>query len=349
VQYSDRSRFRDGFCALLAVVLFAAASASAQFTYSAISDAAGTSTYCEGVSNGSIVGYYVNSSSNANGFLYSGGGFTAVNDPYAVRQVGTSPSGISGTTIVGTYLDSRTETMRGFIDNSGTFTPLDDPSAAGTTDITGISGNNIVGCYEDSSDKWHGFEYNDSTKNFTTLDESVPTASNSGTYAGGINGNTIVGWYVSQTSNSAGSSTHGFSFNNSTYTNFDFPESTISGTTTDPQETVATGISGNLIVGTTDVDLITNTGTGFNTVGDQYGFVYDGSNFTLLDDPAAENQYGFGTDAQAIDGDTVVGYYYVNYDTVQGFETIIPEPASMMLLLGGAVFLMRRPRNGARN
>jgi hypothetical protein len=328
--------------------LFTAASARAQFTYSTISDPAGTSTWCQGVSNGTVFGHYLDSSGNGNGFIYSGGTFTKLDDPYAYGQFGTQPAGISGSTIVGTYQDIRTGTVRGFIDNGGSFTPLDDPSAAGTTIITGISGNNMVGYYEDSSDAWHGFEYNDSTSVFTTLDDPLRTSSNPKTDAMGIDGNTIVGWYIGA-SNSAGSETHGFSYNNSTYTSFDIPETTTSGTTTDPQSTTATGISGSLIVGNAYIEFITKTGTGFNVTADDFGFLYDGSNFTLLGVPDAGSQYPYETYAEAIDGSTVVGYYYVNYDTVEGFETTVPEPANMMLLLGGAGFLMRRRRNSARN
>ncbi|HUB26263.1 MAG TPA: hypothetical protein VL992_12610 [Tepidisphaeraceae bacterium] len=329
-------------CLLFGAVLFGVHTAFAQFTYTTISDPQGTSTYCEGVSGNTIVGYYVNSSGNDNGFVDNNGSFTTIDDPFAFGQFGTQVVGISGNTIVGAYQDSRTGTVRGFIDSAGTFTPLDAPAAAGITQITGISGNSVIGFYEDSDYAWHSFEYNVAAQTFTILNETAPTRDNSGTYAMGISGDTIVGYYASPTSNSAGSSTHAFSLTGSTYTNFDYPESTSGTTVTDPLATIAAGISGNLVVGTTQIQYTTNTGHGLTFLDVSSGFLYDGATFTLLNVPSSESEFGYGTDAQAISGNTVVGYYNVDANTYEGFETTVPEPASICFLLAPVLLLKRR-------
>jgi hypothetical protein len=60
-------------------------------------------TFATGVSNRTIVGYYVDGTGN-HGFAYDGSSYTTLNDPLGVK--GTQINGISGNTIVGTYADS---------------------------------------------------------------------------------------------------------------------------------------------------------------------------------------------------------------------------------------------------
>jgi hypothetical protein len=320
------------------LVLALPAVARGQLSYTTISDPLGVKgTEATGISDGTIVGFYYNSSKDANGFIYNGTNFTTLDDPFATGPVGTQPMGISGSTIVGTYVDSRTSTMRGFIYNGSTFTPLDEPNAQGETVLTGVSGSTYVGWYLNSSDQEVGFTYNGST--FTSLSDPSATG---GTGIGGINSaGEIVGSY--QDSNGV----HGFTYNGSTFTNFNVPQTVSGDTTTEPLETSANGISGNLVVGSDPVDIVTNN-NGITVVGDEYGFVYDGSNFITLDDPNAENQFGYGTAATGIDGDNVVGYYNVNSNTMEGFEVTVPEPTGGLLLLGAVVLLARRYRDAQR-
>ncbi|HEX4055986.1 MAG TPA: hypothetical protein VHX86_17110 [Tepidisphaeraceae bacterium] len=333
--YAGQSNF---VAALVGTIFLTAGGLQAQLTYTTISDPLGTSTWARAVSGGEILGNYLDNQGNGHGFIYNGTSYTTLDDPYAFGYFGTQPSGISGHMIVGSYQDVRDGWVRGFTYEDGSFTPLDDPLATGTTEIEGISGNTIVGIYQDSADQFEGFSYNGST--FTTLDD--PAAMN-GTFAMGISGNTIVGYYRGA-SNGAGSSTHGFIYNGSTYTNFDFPSSSSGGTAVDPLLTEPAGVSGNLVVGYTLLDFITFPGTGVNTVSGEDGFVYDGTNFSTLSDPAAATEYGYGTSAQGIDGNTVVGFYYLNYDTTEGFEVTVPEPGSGLIVAMAGAWLMRRAR-----
>src|SRR5579864_7408962 len=111
----------------------------------------------------------------------------------------TEAAGISGGTIVGIY--SANGVNHGFVYNGGTFTTLDDPSAApgGTTYPSGVSGSTIVGSYyvAGSGSGFHGFIYDGST--YTTLDDPSAAAPYParGTSAYGISGSTVVGSYDS--------------------------------------------------------------------------------------------------------------------------------------------------------
>ncbi len=107
---------------------------------------------------------------------------------------------------------------------------------------------------------------------YTSLD--VPGAAH--TYAHGISGNNIVGFYT-------GSGQHGFLFDGTNFTTLD-----VAGAA----HTYAYGISGNNIVGSYDY-------SGLN-----HGFVYNGTNYTTLDVPGAANTYAYG-----ISGNNIVGTY----------------------------------------
>jgi len=67
-----------------------------------------------GVSGGTIVGYYFNANKIANGFVYSNGTFTTVDDPADTAGLGTEIEGVSGTTLVGFYGSPTTGDKYGF-------------------------------------------------------------------------------------------------------------------------------------------------------------------------------------------------------------------------------------------
>jgi hypothetical protein len=69
---------------------------------------------------------------------------------------GTETRGISGTNIVGFYLDN-SNTSHGFLYNGSTYITLDDPLGVNGTGALGISGADIVGYYSDGSSINHGF------------------------------------------------------------------------------------------------------------------------------------------------------------------------------------------------
>ena len=112
------------------------------------------------------------------------------------------------------------------------------------------------------------------------------------TWAFGIDGMNIVGYY----SDASGTS-HGFLYNGLTYTTIDYPAN---------GHTVLNGIDGVNIVGSYKPD----------NYGSSHGFIYNGSTFTLLDVPGFES-----TQAMGIDGNNIVGYSYDDYNSGirQGF------------------------------
>jgi PEP-CTERM motif len=162
-------------------------------------------TYASGISGGKIVGWCVDSAEVDHGFLYDGSTYTTLDGPLGT---GGAAIGISGGNIVGYYGDSIG--LHGFLYDGSTYTTLDDPLAvgvppnnAGATLALGISGGNIVGHYDYSSDPilTSSFLYNGST--YAKLDDPLAT---DGTYAQGIDGNTIVGVYF----DNLGDGIHGF-------------------------------------------------------------------------------------------------------------------------------------------
>ncbi len=102
--------------------------------------------------------------------------------------MGTEAHAISGSNIVGEYIDSAFK-QHGFLYNGSTYTALDYPLITEGTEALGISGSNIVGEYFQSSQP-HGFLYDGST--YTNLDHPLGEF---GTIISGIDGNNIVGQY----------------------------------------------------------------------------------------------------------------------------------------------------------
>ena len=193
-------------------------------TYTTLDFPGSILTEAFGISGGNIVGIYeaVNHGGDYyHGFLYNGTTYTTL-DPLGF--IGSNASGISGSNIVGSYFDA-TGVSHGFVYNGSTYTTLDDPLGTRANDARGIDGNNIVGDYYDASNRYHGSLYNGTT--YTTLDDP----SGLSTIARAISGGNVVG--------TAGS--HGFLYDGTTWTTLDDPLGT--------QETFASGISGNNIVG----------------------------------------------------------------------------------------------------
>jgi probable HAF family extracellular repeat protein len=148
-----------------------------------------------GISSHSLIGFLT-----FDGFLYSSGNFTPLNDPVAAPHT-TNPNGINDSgQIVGYYLDNG-GVAHGFLDSGGNYTTLDDPLATAGTYLTGINNTGqIVGYYKDGGQQ-HGFLYNDGT--FTTLDNPLGVG---GTELTGIdNSGQIVGNYLD-----GGGHVHGF-------------------------------------------------------------------------------------------------------------------------------------------
>jgi hypothetical protein len=209
----------------------------------------------------------------------------------------------------------------------GAFTTLNPPGAyQSKATATAVSGNNVVGVYWDSSNIRHAFLYNGS--GYTTLTPPGTSVEGTGyqagtTYATGVSGNSVVGWYLDSSMQ-----THGFLYNGSTYTTLDPPGSVsstalaVSGNNVVGTFTNASGVStGFLYDGSTYTTLLapqnlpTNPAavSGGNVVGtysqggSDHGFLFDGTNYTTIDVPG-----GFNTTPTGVSGTTVVGVYYVN-------------------------------------
>ena len=296
---------------LLAIAVSASPVAAATFTTLddplASPDGKINGTRAYGISGNNIVGAYLDSSGQQNGFLYDGTTYATLDAPLGTN--GTYAQGISGSCIVGYYEDS-SDLDHGFLYNgsTSTYTTLDDPLASpdgkvNGTRAYGISGSNIVGAYLDSSGQQNGFLYNGTS--YTTLDDPLGT---NGTYAQGICGNLIVGYYVDSSEVD-----HGFLYNRSTltYTTLDDPLASPDGKI---NGTRAYGISGNNIVGAY-----------LDSSGQQNGFLYDGTSYTTLDDPLGTN----GTYAQGISGNLIVGYYVDSSEVDHAF--VVPEPSTLAL------------------
>ena len=138
---------------------------------------------------GQIVGFYV-SGQQDHGFLYSGGTFTSLNDPFGTDGTAAYGSNDAGQ-IVGEYFDG-SNTEHGFVYSNGTYTTLDDPLGTKGTAAWGINDmGQIVGYYIDSSGVNHGFLYSGGT--YTTIDNAFGT----GTFLYDINdAGEIVGQYL---------------------------------------------------------------------------------------------------------------------------------------------------------
>jgi probable HAF family extracellular repeat protein len=303
--------------ATAAILLTMGHSARAAWDFVTLQDPGAVSTVASGVNDsGQIVGYFVDSSLNTNGFGYSGGSYTTIDVPGAAA---TTASGISNSgEIIGSYTDS-SGGVHGFTQSGfgGTATSFDDPSGVGNTNGSGVnSSGTTVGYYYDGTTT-HGFTANGGI--YTTLDAPGATTTN----ALGVNGlGTVVGSFFNGTTNL------GFVESGGHYTVVNDPFGV--------EGTVATGIDnhGDIVGYYTDGGGVT------------HGFVDLNGTYYNVDDPNAGSSLGEGTVVLGIDPAlTVVGYYIDGSGVISGFSAEVPEPATIALFgLGvlGAVRLRRR-------
>jgi hypothetical protein len=298
-----------------------------------------------GINNsGTIAGYFGSGMPNSTpppftvhpnqGYTYSNPDFTSENFPGSSQ---TQVTGINNTgTTVGFYADSNGATAPnffGFVDQSGTFSSVQDPSTPSTGPTTnqllGVNdGGTAAGFYVDSAGNSHGYLYNIGTMAFTNL--ALPGSDNATSFAATAinNAGLVAGFFVN-----TGGTTEGFLDNSGTFTNF-----------------LAIGSNNTMFLGVNnngDAVGVYQDASGFN-----HGFLYNiamGTNQTM-DDPLAVLANG-GTTINGINdkGDLVGFYGDANGNTI-GLLATVPEPQNLaafgsgLLLLTG--FLRRKFNRG---
>jgi probable HAF family extracellular repeat protein len=143
--------------------------------------------------------------SQEEGFVYSGGNYTILQDPFA-GPLGTRATGINDAgRIVGIYWDSN-NVPHGFLYNAGSYETLTHPSAVTGTFAYGINNQDqIVGRYATGVSN-NGFLFNGTTY------APINVSSANSTVAMGINNaSEIVGEYDDSTG------THGFLYSDGNY------------------------------------------------------------------------------------------------------------------------------------
>jgi probable HAF family extracellular repeat protein len=308
-----------GLLALFAAAFASRSIAGPLYTFTAINDPLGTNlgSYPGGINNGGqIAGTYF-PTTGFQGFVYQAGAFATLSVPGAFA---TSANAINdaGQT-VGFYSLGNGYSL-GFLDNSGTFTTVNDPLATGDNELTGINNaGQIVGYYfgPGGSGLVSGFLYHGGT--FTTIDDPLGI---DGTEIYGINNaGQIVGYYYDGSGN-----THGFLYSGGIFTTIDNPGG----------DTVLTGIN--------DAGQIIGAANGIGN------FLYSGGTFTHLADPLAPGNTTALTGIN--DAGQIVGYYSDSSDFLYGFlatpAASTPEPSTLAMtfaaLLGIAAYRARKWR-----
>ena len=183
-------------------------------------------TLCYNISDNEIIGIYGGTDGGNHGFVYDGHDWTTLDDP--LGALGTFPSGLQGSRIVGPYADENS-VYHGFLYDQGsqTWTTLDDPLAGSAPDTTlgqgtspeDIQGDLIVGSYTDSQFVYHGFLYHIEDHTWTTFDDPLAgSAPGQGTGPNGISGDEITGLYYD-----SGGVAHGFVYDGRTWITLDAP------------------------------------------------------------------------------------------------------------------------------
>ena len=284
--------------------------------------------------------------------------FTTIDHPLA-GSGGTIPYAVDGDRIVGSYLDAA-GVNHGFVYDGSTWTTLDAPAAAAPrgTNAYGVSGPTICGTYVSTTGQTLGFLYDG--LNWTTLDHPPVGTGRVDTFARGVSGGTVVGYYIQSLA------AHGFTYRDGTFTDFDIPGAL---------GTFPHDVDGTRIIGTVDDALGTHgfftdqgvpvvfdhplgvlLGTFGNGVdgadvvgnflslvdGSSHGFIFGAAGYTTIDVPGATD-----TTANGIDAGRIVGSYVDAAGATHGFIAVVPEPsgaAALVALLGAATRRRRIPR-----
>ncbi len=284
--------------------------------------------------------------------------------------------GIQGNIVTGYYADA-SGNFHGFVDQNGVITTVDAPTSnpgLSQTNLNHLNAAGIVGVnYVDDNGVSQSALYNLNTKIWTLL------PSISGSMGGGANGvnmnGTVVGSYTTADP-SLFIGYHGFTYNGSTYTTFDAPNS-------DPVNHLGTAAydinnAGQVVGWYTDTSGnshgYTKNGSSYQTFdiaggnntqiygennlgqlvggyndssGNEHGFLMTGSNVATIDYPGSS-----GTGIDGIDdAGNLTGFYLDAQGNVHGFIALsVPEPSSIALIGTGFLsLLVVSRRRGARS
>lgn len=274
--------------------------------YTTIDDPNGApgSTTIVGISGNNVAGTYTETNSG-NGFTYGfvafgGTNYTDILGPQGADAFNNgggldSINGISGNNVAGTYTDTNSGNIYGFLTADGThYTLLKGPVGydGSSMAIAGVQGTTVVGSYSDTNGNFFGF------KNSTPVAGPAGVVDGSSTLLG-INGITANGNIVGTYSDPVSGNTYGF-----------IGASILRG----PDGTNGTGIdtidaiAGNSVAGTyTDMN-------SQNT----YGYVYSGGSYGVISGPDGTN--GGGIDSiNGVLGVTAVGNYTDSNSVAHGF------------------------------
>jgi hypothetical protein len=274
--------------------------------------------------NGTSVAGTFSDPSSGNTYAYltlnGGSSYTTIQGPAGMNGGIISVNGVSGTSVVGTYTDPSSGNTFGFLNNKAV--PGPGGTNTGLLTVNGIAAGNMVGTYADpNSGNTYGFI---GTGKTTILGPY-------GTNGVGINsldvisGNLIAGTY---------------------YDTDNDPAATNSGTgnlygflTTDGGKYVTVTGPDDSSGGISSIDYLSGSantviGTFVDTNSLTHWFSYDGSNYTILDEPQAQpggsTDGSSGTTINGISGNTVFGTYIDNYDLTHGFEANLLSSQSII-------------------
>jgi hypothetical protein len=256
----------------------------------------------------------------------SQGSYTNENFPGSVQTqvVGITPLGSA--TTVGFYIDNSGNNI-GFVDQSGTFTGVSDPSTPTTTPSTnqllGVNDNGqAVGFYVDGDGNNQAYLYNITTKSFTAI--NLPGSFDAmSTTATGINDAGVVSGFYTNT----GGATLGFIDNAGTFTSYNDPfgSNTMFLGINASDEVVGSFLNGSSVT----EGLLFNVGT---------------DTFQTIDDPLASSTPAFGVTGTTINGinnaGDLVGFYSDGTNVNGLLATPTPEPTMIWLLMVGVALMI---------
>jgi hypothetical protein len=285
--------------------------------------------------------------------------YSTLDDPFA-GPGGTVPYDVDGSRIVGTFIDPAGAT-HGFVYDGATWTTLDHPNAAAPrgTSAYGVFDGILCGSYVDATGRTFGYTF-DGT-NWTTLAHPPLAAGPVDTFARGVDGDTVVGYFIeSQVA-------RGFVYRNGTFSDLivpavvgTFPDDIQGGRIVGTIEDLAGShafVSDGLLFTPVDHPLGSVLGTfgsgidGGRIVGNyldsldgsSHGFLYEGGQFTDVNFPGATD-----TTVNGIQGDRIVGSYVDAAGLTHGFIATVPEPVGVSaVLVGGGLVSLRRARRAA--